>query len=105
MIFAVRNKYNVPVIVGQWSKGAEGFTDGIANQSTAAGHSVQPHLVQLLQKEPIIQGQWTLQARLASKDDQSKPVPALFLEYLHQVFDVAFGACQPVGDNVLRQHA
>src|SRR5215831_7127396 len=105
MIFAIRDKYNILVVIGQWAEGTEGFTDRIANQSAAPGHSVRPHLVQLLQKEPIIQGQWTLQARLAGKDHQAKTVPALFLEHLYQVFDVAFGTCQPVGDNVFSEHA
>src|SRR5713101_9083987 len=105
MIFAIRDKYNILIVIGQWAEGTEGFAERIANQSAAPGHRVRPHLVELLQKKPIIQGQWTLQAGLAGKDYQAETVPALFLEHLHQVFDVAFGACQPVGDNVLREHA
>src|SRR5262245_41362293 len=105
MILAICDKYNVPVVVGQWAESAEGLADRIAQQGPATGDSVWPHLVQLLQKEPIIQGQGALQARLTGKDHQAKTVPALFLEHLHQVFDVAFGACQPVGDDVLREHA
>src|SRR6266849_2978099 len=82
VIFAVRDKYNVLIGVGQGAEGTERLADRIANQGATAGHGVRPYLVELLEKEAIIQSQRTLQARLASKCYETKTVPRLFLEHL-----------------------
>ena len=48
MIFTICNKYNVPVVVGQWAESTEGLADRIAKQGAATGDGMWPHLVQLL---------------------------------------------------------
>ena len=101
VVLAVGEQHQHLVVVA-FLEGGQGRLDGLGERRAALGDRVHVERLDALPEGRVVDRQRALQEGAAGEGHQAEPVG---LGPLHQIQRGQFGARQPVGRDVLRQHA